>query len=69
MTVAKLEFDADIYSCLAIEKGCYRLSDVLSGIVRKEGKNYSVEITFLGKEKTQEGIEAVPLLAELTLPN
>ncbi len=59
MTVTTLEFDAAVYSCLAIEKGCYRLSDVLSSVVVKDSKNYLVQITFLGKEKTQEGIEAI----------
>jgi His-Xaa-Ser system protein HxsD len=58
MTATTLKFDADIYSCLAIEKGCYRLSDVLSAVVAKDGKDYLVQITFLGNGKTPEGIEA-----------
>lgn len=57
MTVT-LQFDVDIYSCLAIEKACYRLSDVLAGVVSKKGSHYLVEVTFIGKEKTDEGIQA-----------
>ena len=57
MTVT-LQFDANIYSCLAIEKACYRLSDVLAGVVSKREDFYLVEVTFIGKEKTDEGIQA-----------
>ncbi|WP_039789425.1 His-Xaa-Ser system protein HxsD [Herbaspirillum huttiense] len=58
MTVTTLKFDAEIYSVLAIEKGCYRLSDVLSSVIAKDGNDFLVEITFLGKGKTTEGMDA-----------
>lgn len=53
-----LQFDANIYSGLAIEKACYRLSDVLAGVISKKDNNYVVDITFTGKEKSEEGIQS-----------
>ncbi len=54
----KIEFDASIYSCLAIEKACYRLSNILAGKIQKENDSYVVEINFLGKEKSEEFIQS-----------
>lgn len=53
-----LKFDAKIYSCIAIEKACYRLSDVLAGVVAREGDVFTVDVTFVGKEKSEEGIQS-----------
>jgi His-Xaa-Ser system protein HxsD len=52
-----LQVDTEIYSCLAIEKACYRLSDVLASVIKKVENQYFVEITFTGKEKSEEGIQ------------
>ena len=54
-----LILDAEIYSPLAIQKACYRFSDVMAAVIRKDGTSYVVEIDFLAKDKSEDGMQAV----------